>query len=92
MDREKFVAYSVAIMCLGLWLSDNFTQAKAEDNRVNNAKVAQACIPPQGERRILEWVVDENGNQTLIVTAQKFIGTRKGAVQYAILSSEEIQP
>lgn len=97
MNRQTFVMGSLVAAMFILLLCDMAVVAMAEPQPIpqpiqQQNKVAEACIPAHGERRIVEWVVDADGNQTLVVTAQKFIGTRKGAVQYAILSQEELVP
>jgi hypothetical protein len=86
-NRDKYVAYSLAFLFCLAWLSNVFV-AQAEPKP---DKLAQACRPAEGERSVVEWNVDEYGNKALVVSKQKAIGTRKGAIQYAILSVEEMQ-
>lgn len=59
--------------------------------QTQNDRIAEACIPSEGERRVIEWQVDEAGNKSLVVSTQKFLGTRKGTAQYAILETSEVQ-
>lgn len=90
MTRDKFVAYSVAVMCFALWVSDSFVaEAKTYAPKFTD-RVAEACLPPVGERRVVELAV-EDGTQTVRVTSQKFIGERKGALQYEVIATEDLK-
>ncbi len=91
MTRDKFVAYSVAAMCFGLWISDALV-ANAKPMGPSLAdKIAEACIPENGERKVVEMSIGETGEKSVTVTTQQFIGTRKGIAQYEIVSSESLK-
>ena len=91
MDRDKFVAYALGTLGLCLWLSDIFV-ANAKPMGPSFAdKIAEACLPSQAERKVVEWAVNENGEKSVTVTTQQFVGTRKGTAQYEIVGTAEVK-